>query len=128
MREVTYGAHGYPERGYAKWLVLGFMWSRLQPLLATVAKQDGFIHRMERGDEDLDWPLFRAVEKTYIAALTYWRKNRGFGAKVIDVSTFFRNKHGRGKEFESFWHGKNNKSRRRFDAAWRKVEKAIANT
>lgn len=127
MREVTYGAHGYPERGYAKWLVLGFLWTRLQPLLNTVAKKDNFIHKMERGDKDLDWPLFSAVEKTYQAALIYWGKNRGKGAKTIDISTFFRNKRGRDNEFKSFWHGKNNKSRKGFELAWKKVEAVISN-
>ncbi|OGP58008.1 MAG: hypothetical protein A2V67_11070 [Deltaproteobacteria bacterium RBG_13_61_14] len=128
MREVTYCAHSYPERGYAKWLVLGFVWSRLQPLLGTVAKRDNFIHKMERGAKDLDWPLFAAVEKAYIAALKYWKKNRGKGAKVTDVSTFFRNKRGRDKEFKSFWQGKNNKGRKGFEAAWMKVKVAIANS
>ena len=127
MRKVSYAAHGYPERGYAKWLVLGFIWSRLQPLLNTVAKRDNFIHKMECGDEGVDLPLFSAVKKTYQAALTYWRKNRGKGAKATDVSTFFRNKRGRDKEFKSFWQGKNNKSRKGFDGAWKKVEAAVSN-
>ena len=127
MQEVTYGARGFPERGYAKWLVLGFVWSRLQPLLGTTAKQDNFIQKMERGYEDLDSPLFISVEETYKAALAYWKKNRGTGAKVIDVSTFFRNKRGRDKEFKSFWRGKNNKWRKRFEDNWYKVEKVITN-
>jgi hypothetical protein len=126
MREVTYVAHGYPERGYAKWLVLGFVWSRLEPLLNTITKRDNFIQKMECTDEELDLPLFSAVEKTYQAALTYWKKNRGEGAKAADVSTFFRNKRGRDKEFRSFWQGKNNKSRNGFNVAWKKVEEVIS--
>ena len=75
----------------------------------------------------MDWPLFSAVEKTYQAALTYWRKNRGKGAKTMDVSTFFRNKQGRDNEFKIFWNGKNNKSRKGFEVVWKKVEAVISN-
>ncbi len=127
MREVTYAAHGYPERGYAKWLVLGFMWSKLQPLLNAAAKRDNFIRKMERTDKDLDKPLLTAIDKTYQTAITYWKKNQGEGAKVTDVSTFFRNKRGRDNEFKSFWQGKNNKNMKGFDAAWKKVEAVISN-
>jgi hypothetical protein len=28
MREVRYASAGYPERAYAKWLILNFMWSQ----------------------------------------------------------------------------------------------------
>lgn len=127
MRAVTYAAHGYPERGYAKWLVLGFVWSKLHASLNTVAKRDNFVRKMERVDKELDKPLLAAVDKTYQTAITYWKKNRGEGAKATDVSTFFRNKRGRDKEFKSFWKGKNNKNRKGFDAAWKKVEAAILN-
>jgi len=125
MREVTYCARGYPERGYAKWLVLGFVWSHLSSLLRTDGAKEAFIRKMERGEKDLDLPLLRAVDKVFVAALRYWRKNRGKGAKAIDVSNFFRNKRGRHKEFQAFWRSKTNSSRRGFDAAWKKVAVAI---
>jgi hypothetical protein len=126
MRDVTYCAKGYPERGYAKWLVLGFTWARLAPILHSKSAQDRFINGIERGRKELEWPLIRAIDKVFIAAANYWRKNRGKGAKAIDVSTFYRNKRGRDKEFESFWRGKNNKSRGTFERNWKAVISALS--
>ncbi len=126
LREVTYCAHGYPERGYAKWLVLGFVWSELGSLLRPQSAQERFIKMMERYDPKLEWPLYQAVQKAFVAALNYWRKDRGRGAKAIDVSTFFRNKRGRHNEFKAFWRGRNNRSRRGFAFAWKKVKAVLS--
>ena len=32
---VTYAARGYPERGYAKWVVLNFLWARVAPVVRS---------------------------------------------------------------------------------------------
>jgi hypothetical protein len=74
-----------------------------------------------------EFNLFMSVDKTYKAAIAYWKKNRGEGAKAMDISTFFRSKRGTDNEFKSFWRGKNNKYRAGFYAAWKKVEVAISN-
>jgi AIPR protein len=118
MREVTKSAHGYPARAYAKWLVLGFIWSRLTHLLRGITAKVTFIRAMELSTPDFVDPLSRAVDKAFDAALTYWRLNSGKGARRTDVSTFFRNKRGRHKEFESFWRGRRNRNRERFNNAW----------
>ena len=34
-REVSYCARGYPERGYAKWLVLNFVWAQIASTLRS---------------------------------------------------------------------------------------------
>ena len=126
MRAVTYVARGYPERGYAKWLVLGFVWSRLSPLLKTATTKDAFITRMEYATPDLSVPLDRALDRAFVAALNYWRSKRGKGATRIDVSTFFRNKRGRQNEFKAFWHTSKNISRKGFENAWKKVSANIS--
>lgn len=125
MRDVTYCARGYPERGYAKWLVQWFVWSKLSPLLRSGMSQDRFIHGIERGNSDFEWPFVQAIGKVFAAVLSYWRKNRGKGARAVDVSTFFRNKRGRHNEFQSFWRGKNNGSRRDFEKAWNRFCRAF---
>ncbi len=125
MREVTYCAREYPQRGYAKWLVQWFIWSRLSPLLRSKSSQDRFVHRIERGDRDFEWLLIQSIDKVFIAALAYWRKNRGKGAKAMDPSTFFRNKRGRHIEFKTYWRGKNNKGRKGFEKVWKKFSHAL---
>jgi hypothetical protein len=42
MKEVEYTAKGYPNRAYAKWLVLNFMWNEIGYLLKPIAKRTVF--------------------------------------------------------------------------------------
>jgi hypothetical protein len=125
MREVTYCARGLPERAYAKWLVLGFVWSKLSPLVRAEKHCRFFRHNCERQASDLVVPLSCSIGKVFVAALRYFREARGTGETAIDVSTFFRNKRGRDQEFRAFWQGGSNKSSKGFDRYWRKVEAAI---
>ena len=69
-------------------------------------------------------PLNRAINKVFIAALKYYRLNRGTGSKAIDVSNFFRNKKGRDKEFKKYWNSQKNTSKTSFNALWKKVKQA----
>ena len=66
------------------------------------------------------------INKTYVAALRYYRKNRGKGDRAADVSTFFRGKQGRDKEFLLYWSSKENKSRTGFNANMKKLERSIS--
>ncbi len=89
MREVSYAARGYPERAYAKWLVLHFMWGMLEPLCRSRAGAEAFRAACERNSAVLG-PLFRANNMAFAAALRFYRGKRGAGQKAIDVSTFFQ--------------------------------------
>lgn len=124
QREVSYAARGYPEWAYAKWLVLNFTWSRLDPHCRARSSADAFVGACERGDSDLVRPLLRAIDLAYREALRFYRRKRGTGQKAIDVSSFFkrRNLH---KEFAKFWRGSGNKSRAKFQKAWSTFEKAM---
>lgn len=124
-REVTYCAKGYPERGYAKWLVLGFVWSQIAPLVRSSRNAESFRVQAERQISNLVNPLYTAINKVFVSVLRYYKQNRGAGATAVDVSTFFRNKRSRDKEFQSFWAMRNNKSRRGFERAVKKVGKSI---
>jgi hypothetical protein len=125
MREVSYAARGYPERAYAKWLTLNFVWQAFAPLCRKRAQVDAFRNVCERSKGDIEAPLLRAIDAIFAAALRFYRANRGAGPTAIDVSTFFkrRNLH---KEFARFWRGSRNNSRPAFDRSWTRFRKALA--
>jgi AIPR protein len=112
-REVTSWGRGKPQRGYAKWLVLGFVWKRLGPFVRSTAKVERFRQLVLREDRSLMSPLGRVINETYVGALKYYRANKGAGAE--EVSLFFRSKRGRDREFEDFWKTLPAKRRRRWD-------------
>src|SRR5262249_47762551 len=84
-----YRGGGYPERAYAKWVVLNFMWAVLDPLCRARAAAEAFRQVCERDDGDVVSPLLHAIDAVFKAALRFYRKKRGTGQTAIDVSTFF---------------------------------------
>jgi hypothetical protein len=123
-REVGYSARGYPERAYAKWLVLNFMWLRLDPHCRARASAEAFVSACEHDDSDLVRPLLLAIDLVHREALRFYRSKRGTGQKAIDVSTFFQ-RHNNHKEFAKYWRGSSNKSRAKFQKGWSKFERAL---
>lgn len=113
MREVSYAARGYPERAYAKWLVLNFMWTWLEPLCRTRARADAFRLACKHYKESVVNPLWRLNDAAFTAALRFYRSKRGTGSKAIDVSTFFQRRKLH-NEFAKYWRGSANKSRSAF--------------
>lgn len=124
MRYVSYAARGFPERAYAKWLVLNFVWTRLDPNTRSRAGAEAFRLACERDDPELGAPLIRAITAVYRSALAFYRERRGSGPTAIDVSTFFkrRNLH---REFDGYWRRGRNGHRKHFDRAWSRFEKAL---
>jgi len=125
FRQVGYAARGKPERAYAKWLVLNFVWQALAPEVRARARAEVFRTQCAKNDGYVLNPLIRAIDAAFTAALRFYRAKRGKGATALDVSTFFkrRNLH---KEFAKFWRGSHNKSRGRFQRAWKRFRKALA--
>jgi hypothetical protein len=123
MRATTDTSRGYPERGYAKWLVLHFIWSRLSPVVRARQAADCFKLQCERRGES-DRFLIRCIEIAFNAALKFYRMRRGTGAKALDVSSFYKRK-GLDVEFEKFWKSPTNKRRGTFRRAWQRYEKAF---
>lgn len=123
---VSQTAYGYPERAYAKWLVLHFVWERLAPLLHSKANIENFRRAWESyQDTDTMDHLWKANTAVFGAALKFYRLNRGTGATATDVSTYF--KHAKLHiEFEKFWKSSNNNYRAPFQKAWKKFEEALA--
>lgn len=124
-REVTYIAKGYPQRGYMKWLVLGFVWKRLAPLVRANSGAVRFREHCERQKPELTAPLYRAIDVVYVAAARYYRRNRGVGDTQADPSLFFRSKRGRNREFEAFWKRLPRGKRDDFEAKWARLERVI---
>lgn len=111
-RIVKYHASGYPHRAYAKWLVMHYLWSRVGRWLKPCRVADYFRRICERNQ----WsrPLDRAVREIYTAALHFYSKNRGKGAKAIDISTFFK-RAGQHKRFAAYWRSARKSRRQRLN-------------
>jgi hypothetical protein len=124
MRTVSYVSRGRPERAYAKWLVLNFLWPWLDPLCRARASAERLRHACERDDAEVVRPLLRSIEPVYREALRFYREKRGTGQRAIDVSTFFqrRNLH---KEFARYWRSSRNRSRGVFQRSWGRFAKAL---
>ena len=88
MRQVSSAARGYPERAYAKWLALHFAWQSLKPLCRKRSHATAFREACERDTHAVVAPLRRALGSVFVAALRFYRLNRGSGPTAIDVSTF----------------------------------------
>ncbi len=124
LRQVSYTARGYPERAYAKWVVLHFVWQSLDPICRARPRAEAFRQVCERTNGYVLNPMIRAIDAAFSAALRFYRNKRGSGRKAIDVSTFFqrRNLH---KEFAKYWRGSRNKSRPGFNRAWANFRKEL---
>jgi hypothetical protein len=101
MRDVSYHARGYPNRAYAKWLVLHFMWAHVGPSVRARASAECMVHDSTRGGP-VTRRLDQAIEIVFKAALGFYRKTRGKGPTAKDISTFFRKK-GLDAEFAAYW-------------------------
>jgi hypothetical protein len=123
--EVTYWAKGYSQRGYLKWLVLGFVWKQLSPHVNTRTAMRRFRQACERQARSVVDPLGTAIERAYAAAFKYYTSQKGRGAKAIDISLFFRSKRGRHREFANYWTPRVNPGRRAFDRAIENVAAAV---
>jgi hypothetical protein len=118
---VTYAARGYPERGYAKWVVLNFIWSRVAPLVRSKQAADCFHQSWFRSWGSMQH-LIAAVDAVFKAGLQFYRVRRGKGAKAIDVSSFFKRKNLH-VDFERFWEGSTNQRKGAFKRAWTRYER-----
>lgn len=102
-RQVGLASRGKPQRGYAAWMALHFLWSQLEPVLRSDDAARRFWSLSARRDEALCKPLAQAINLIFMEILAYYSANKGTGAGALDHSTFFRNKRGRHIEFKHFW-------------------------
>ncbi len=110
-RVVKRLSSGFPDRAYAKWLVLNALWSRISSEMKDKPFATAFRVECERGRWNPN--LEKAVEQLYLAALTFYRSKRGKGNTAVDVSNFFYRAY-RGdlmEGFETFWRSQANTRR-----------------
>lgn len=122
---VGLASRGKPQRAYAKWMVLHFIWSRMATLLKKEDPARRFRSLLERKDAAFAKPFMQAINIAFEEVLEYYEENKGSGQSVLDHSTFFRNKKGRHVEFQEFWKTQATKSDK-FDAAMTKVEQMVS--
>jgi AIPR protein len=125
LRRVGLASSGYPERAYAKWVVLHFMWAKIGREISS--RSDGFRAACEqpRRNEAFLQPLHKAIEVAFLECLAFYRQNRGSGPTAVDVSAFF-NRRNRHKEFEAYWDQSGSVPRKkRFDAALARFAKHL---
>jgi len=103
MRKVSSCSRGRPQWGYAKWLVLNFVWYRLASTLRARARTRAFTALRQTSAWMLDRPLQDAIEAAFRAADRFYRANRGIGERALDPSSFYRNKMGLHRQFREFW-------------------------
>jgi AIPR protein len=124
LRRVTERSRGYPQRAYAKWVVMNFAWAKLAHLI------DGRPVSFRRACEQPGKyrPVLDALEKcltaAFVSALQFYRKERGVGEQAADPSTFFTRR-GLHRSFAKYWRQPGNKQRARFESATKKFELAL---
>jgi hypothetical protein len=124
-RFVRYHASGKPERAYARWLALHFVWSQVR---ATVGRNPGrelFLRLVERPSyHDALTGLDRYVEFVFQAASAFYRAKRGKGSEAQDPSAFFKhaNLH---QQFQKYWYSSANRFRGRARKAIQKFQRDL---
>ncbi len=123
MRNVGYVASGYPERAYAKWLVVNFVWKYLKITLRSDHSITAFRNKWITGDP-MFGPFNNSIKYVFNSAINFYRKNRGSGQKAADVSTFFmrRNLH---ILFAKYWNSSSNQYKTKFNNSWKKFESKL---
>jgi hypothetical protein len=119
MRQVQYVAHGKPERAYAKWLVLNFVWKEVS---RTIESGDGE-RKFRVVCEEYTWnevltPLQNAISGTFRAALAFFRSERGKGEEAMDISTYFQLTK-LNDRFADFWRSKKNSHRKNVERGFK---------
>jgi AIPR protein len=124
MKEVEFASKGYPERAYAKWLVLNFMWKEISQYLNSMSKRIVFEREWKIQKGDTVFFLWKANTEAFRAALDFYRFHRGKGDKATDVSSFFKrtNLH---TEFAKFWSGSKNTHKSKFNRYVEKFDLAL---
>jgi len=125
MNHVSSVARGYPERGYAKWVVLNFVWAEFSRKLKGRSKLEAYRRASERDRGEVLGPLERAIATVFKATLSFYRSKRGKGEKQIDVSSFFKRK-GLDRYFAKYWRTGRGSWRGRFHGEFVKFSRQLS--
>jgi len=123
-RQVKYAARGYPERSYAKWLVLNFAWNLLGGQINSVNGGLKFRYACEQNEQSVIYPLYILLVDIFRATLKFYRAKRGKGEAATDISNFFK----RSKldtDFKKFWTSNKNPYRDKTRNNLQKIKTAL---
>ena len=111
---------GYPDRAYAKWHAMHFLWQQVGSILKRRRYAREFRRLLER--KQTPPSIRKAANQVFLALIEFYRLNRGTGKKATDISNFFYRPR-QEKAFKQFWLGRGNSARRarfvRYVAAFR---------
>jgi len=124
MKEVQIAAKGHPERAYAKWLVLNFIWQEIGKDISTGYAEKKYRYSCEQRIDDIKSSLNNALVGIFRGAIKYYRLNRGKGEEAKDISTFFYQRH-LDREFVKFWKSKKNPYKNKVDDYLQKFRQAL---
>lgn len=110
------------EQGYARWLVLNFVWSQIGDKFKRPAFADWFCESIRNygAHQNAIHPLLMAIDVVYTVAMDFYKKNRKTDTGTLDASSFFRytKLH---VQFKEHWSAKANTERRkRFESRLQK--------
>nr|WP_255771947.1 AIPR family protein [Microbulbifer guangxiensis] len=133
FRRVTDCSKGSPEWGYAKWVVLSFVWKSIKNFVDLKENRNAYRKICENNDKDIE--IFkRAIKMVFTSTMGYFRENRGKGTSAQDISNFFRSKQGRQLEFAKYWrtldkshHEKFNKNIKHISNRVKELKKSMLN-
>jgi len=124
MRQVQSTARGYPERAYAKWLVLHFAWEKTGRDIGSGQAERRFRYACEHSMDDVLRQLRKSLDGIFRAALAFYRLERGKGPEAKDVSTFFMLTKS-DQKFDRFWRSAKNPHRRKVEDRLRRFRLAL---
>ena len=124
MKQIQYAARGYPERAYAKWVALHFMWQQLGNIFDSSDFEKKFRYSCERKIPVLK-KLHKATNDIFRATLNFYRANRGVGEKAKDISAFFQ-KTKLHIAFPQFWTSSANRHKSSVEANLKMFKKEIS--
>ena len=109
---------GGSEQGYARWLVLNFVWDQINDKFRSPAFADWFCQSMRNyySYDNALYPLLIAIDQVFFAAMDFYRRNRKTKSGNLDASGFFKlaKQH---VQFKDYWNTNANLSRKkRFEA------------
>jgi len=111
-RTASKFSRGDIRRGYAKWLVLNYLWREIGQSLTQPLLRESFRYIAEREDkyEKELRPLYSAIEAIFRATMAFYRQNRKTKDGILDESTFFKYA-GRHNQFLKYWNSAKNTRR-----------------
>lgn len=90
MKQVQSVSKGYPERAYAKWVVLNMAWKKIKGEIESGNKERKFRAACEQRNSCVITPLQRYIERLFKLALLMYRLNRGKGKGAKDISSYYQ--------------------------------------